>query len=98
MPRSAWVRGNCIPLVADMSKITLQIELDEQQAKHYLQWLCSQYNLTMADVWYSDRYRNVPSGERGPKVLADVPHLQGICRTRKALEAQLSTASTERSR
>lgn len=81
-----------------MSKITLQIELDEQQAKHYLQWLCSQYNLTMADVWYSDRYRNVPSGERGPKVLADVPHLQGICRTRKALEAQLSTASTERSR
>lgn len=81
-----------------MSKITLQIELDEQQAQHYLQWLSSQYNLTMADVWYSDRYRNVPSGERGPKVLADIPHLLGICRTRKALEAQLSTASTERSR
>ncbi|MEB3437886.1 hypothetical protein U8291_12715 [Pseudomonas sp. A2] len=81
-----------------MSKITLQIELDEQQAQHYLQWLSSQYNLTMADVWYSDRYRNVPSGERGPKVLADVPHLLGICRTRKALEAQLGTAATERSR
>ncbi|MFB4400498.1 hypothetical protein [Pseudomonas inefficax] len=76
-----------------MSKITLQIELDELQAKHYLQWLCSQYNLTMADVWYSDRYRNVPTGERGPKVLADVPHLQGICRTRKALEQLLGPVS-----
>ena len=89
MPRPAWVRGNCIPLVADMSKITLQIELDEHQAKHYLLWLQSQYTLTMAEVWYSDRYRTVPAGERGPKVLADVPHLQGICRTRKALEKQL---------
>ena len=37
-----------------MSKINLQIELDEQQAKHYLQWLDSQYTLTMAEVWYSD--------------------------------------------
>ncbi|WP_070086063.1 MULTISPECIES: hypothetical protein [Pseudomonas] len=72
-----------------MSKITLQIELDEHQAKHYLLWLQSQYTLTMAEVWYSDRYRTVPAGERGPKVLADVPHLQGICRTRKALEKQL---------
>ncbi|WP_251962633.1 hypothetical protein [Pseudomonas sp. Marseille-Q5299] len=69
-----------------MSKITLKIELDEQQAKHYLQWLSSQYNLTMAEVWYSDRYRHVPAGERGPKVLADIPHLLGICRTRKELE------------
>ncbi|MHB0782016.1 hypothetical protein [Pseudomonas putida] len=68
-----------------MSKITLQIELDEQQAKHYLQWLSSQYNLTMADVWYSDRYRNVPSGERGPKVLADVPHLRGSAAPEKRL-------------
>ncbi|MGJ3439602.1 hypothetical protein AAZU54_06325 [Pseudomonas sp. Je.1.5.c] len=79
-----------------MSKITLQFELDVQQAQHYLQWLSSQYNLTMADVWYSDRYRNVPSGQRGPKVLADVPHLLGICRTRKALEEQLSPVVTER--
>lgn len=93
MPRPAWVRGNCIPLVADMSKITLQIELDEHQAKHYLQWLQSQYTLTMAEVWYSDRYRNVPQGDRGPKVLADVPHLQGICRTRKALESKLGTTA-----
>ncbi|HGY9620372.1 MULTISPECIES: hypothetical protein [Pseudomonas] len=80
-----------------MSKINLQIELDEQQAEHYLQWLNSQYTLTMAEVWYSDRYRNVPVGERGPKVLADVPHLQGICRTRKALERKLGSA-VERSR
>ena len=79
-----------------MSKINLQIELDEQQAKHYLQWLTSQFNLTMADVWYSDRYRSVPVGKRGPKVLADVPPLSGICRTRKALEQQLAATSPER--
>lgn len=79
-----------------MSKITLQIELDEQHAKHYLHWLSSQYNLTMADVWYSDRYRNVPAGERGPKVLADVPHLLGICRTRKALEDKIGQVASER--
>lgn len=97
MTRCAWVRGNCIPLVAEMSKINLQIELDEQQAKHYLQWLESQYTLTMAEVWYSDRYRNVPSGERGPRVLADVPHLQGIFRTRRELERKLATTA-ERSR
>lgn len=81
-----------------MSKITLKIELEELQAKHYLQWLSSQYNLTMADVWYSDRYRNVPSGERVPKVLADVPHLLGISRTRKALEEHLGPVATERAR
>ncbi|HBP6689777.1 TPA: hypothetical protein L6B04_16050 [Pseudomonas aeruginosa] len=79
-----------------MSKITLHIELNEQQAKHYLQWLNSQFNLTMADVWYSDRYRDVPAGKRGPKVLADVPHLSGICRTRKALEQQLAAVTMER--
>jgi len=76
-----------------MSKITFTIELDEQQAKHYLQWLSSQYNLTMADVWYSDRYRNVPAGKRAPKVVADIPHLLGICRTRKELEKHFSPAA-----
>lgn len=89
-------KGKLHSIGGDMSKITLQIELDEQQAKHYLQWLSSQFNLTMADVWYSDRYRNVPAGERAPKVLADVPHLQGICRTRKALEQKLGPAKAER--
>lgn len=89
-------KGKLHSIGGDMSKITLQIELDEQQAKHYLQWLNSQFNLTMADVWYSDRYRSVPTGERGPKVLADVPHLSGISRTRRALEQQLAVTATER--
>ncbi|MGE8327252.1 hypothetical protein [Pseudomonas urmiensis] len=79
-----------------MNKINLHIELSEQQARHFLLWLDSQFNLTMADVWYSDRYRNVPTGERAPKVLADVPHLSGISRARKALEHQLAVTATER--
>ncbi|CAB5643237.1 Uncharacterised protein [Pseudomonas putida] len=94
MPRSAWVRGNCIQLVAEMSNITIQFTLDEQQAKQYLQWLAGQYTNAMAEVWYSDRYRNVPDGQRGRKVLQDLPHLRGICRTHKALEAQLKAAAT----
>jgi hypothetical protein len=72
-----------------MSKITIKLELDEQQAKHYLLWLTSQYEVTMADVWYSDRYRHVPSGKRAPRVLEDIPHLAGICRTRTELKKQL---------
>lgn len=98
MPRTAWVRGNCIQLVAEMSNITIQLTLDEQQAQQYLQWLAGQYAHAMSEVWYSDRYRNVPAGERGRKVLQDLPHLRGISRTHKALEAQLGTAATERSR
>ncbi len=96
MPRSAWVRGNCIPLVAEMSNITIQITLDEQQAKQYQLWLAGQFALEMSGVWYSDRYRNVPTGERGRKVLQDVPHLRGICRTRKALEDLLGPVQVER--
>ena len=78
-----------------MSKITIKLELDEQQAKKYLQWLDSQYNVTMADVWYSDRYRNVPSGKRAPKVLEDLPYLAGICKTRSELKKQLVVAVAE---
>lgn len=90
MPAFAWVRGNCTQLVADMTNITIQLDLNQEQAKHYLQWLDSQYKSTMADVWYSDRYRNVPSGERGPQVMRDVPHLAGITRTRRELEKRLA--------
>lgn len=90
MPRPAWVRGNCIQLVATMTKITIQLELDEQQAERYLQWLNFQYSTTMAEVWHSDRYRHVPSGERGPKVLRDVPHLVGIGRTCRELKKKLA--------
>lgn len=74
-----------------MSKITIQLELDEQQAERYLQWLDTQYSTTMAEVWHSDRYRHVPCGERGPKVLRDVPHLVGIGRTSRALKKQLGS-------
>lgn len=79
-----------------MSNITIQLELNEQQAKQYLQWLNSQYDTTMADIWYSDRYRNVPSAQRAPKVLQDVPHLAGICRTRSELKKQLGAVAVER--
>ena len=79
-----------------MSNITIQLELNQQQAEQYLQWLNSQYDTTMADVWYSDRYRNVPRGQRAPKVLLDIPHLTGICRTRNELKKQLDSNVVER--
>lgn len=94
--RIAWVGEICNLLVAEMSKITIKLELDEQQAQHYLLWLTSQYEVTMADIWYSDRYRNVPNGQRGPKVLADYPHLAGIGKTRHELKKQLVVPTAER--
>lgn len=93
MPAAAWVRGNCTQLVADMTDINIQVALSPEQAKHYLKWLNSQYSTTMADVWYSDRYRNVPCGERAPHVMRDVPHLAGISRTRRELEKCLAERS-----
>lgn len=75
-----------------MSKITIKLELDEQQAQVYLLWLTSQYEVTMADIWYSDRYRDVPTGQRGQKVLADFPHLAGIGKTRTELKKHLGPA------
>ncbi|MNY09976.1 hypothetical protein D3C86_1429270 [compost metagenome] len=79
-----------------MSNITIHLELNQQQAEQYLRWLNSQYDTTMADVWYSDRYRNVPRGQRAPKVLQDIPHLAGICRTRIELKKQLDSNAVER--
>ncbi|MFK0032997.1 hypothetical protein [Pseudomonas monteilii] len=73
-----------------MSKITIQLELDVQQAKHYLLWLNTQFEATMAEVWYSDHYRNVPAGLRAPRVVRDIPHLLGISRTRRELQRQLA--------
>ncbi len=72
-----------------MSKITIQLEFDEQQAKQYLLWLNAQFDTTMAEVWYSDRYRDVPAGVRAPRVVQDIPHLIGISRTRRELQKQL---------
>ncbi|MFV2945276.1 hypothetical protein [Pseudomonas japonica] len=73
-----------------MTNINIKLEMSTEQAKHYLQWLDSQFKTTMADVWYSDRYRNVPCGERAPHVMRDVPHLAGISRTRRELEKCLA--------
>lgn len=79
-----------------MSNITFEITLDEQQAKQYQLWLAGQYAHAMAEVWYSDRYRDVPTGERGRKVLQDLPHLRGICRTSKVLADLLGPVKVER--
>ncbi|MBF8779101.1 hypothetical protein IV505_05015 [Pseudomonas fulva] len=76
-----------------MSNITLRLELDERQARHYLDWLSSQFDVIMAELWFSDRYRHVPCGARAPKVLADHPHLAGIGRTRHARRKQLAQSS-----
>lgn len=73
-----------------MSNITLHLALDERQARHYLSWLGSQFDAIMAELWFSDRYRDVPCGARGPNVLADHPHLAGIGRTCHALRKQLA--------
>lgn len=87
--RCAWVGGICTLLVAEMNKITIKLEMDEHQAQHYLLWLTTQYEVTLADIWYSDRYQNVPSGQRAPKVLEDMPYLAGLCKTRSELKKQL---------
>ncbi|MDF0732342.1 hypothetical protein P0Y43_16650 [Pseudomonas entomophila] len=79
-----------------MTDITIEITLSEQQARMYLQWLHCQYTLAMSEVWFSDRYRHVPDGERGRQVLADLPHLRGVCRTHKALQSKLAPTSMER--
>ena len=73
-----------------MSKITIQLMFDEQLAKQYLLWLNAQFDTTMAEVWYSDRYRNVPAGMRAPHGGRDIPHLLGISRTRRELQKQLA--------
>lgn len=72
-----------------MSSITIQIQLDERQAQAYLRWLVSHYEVAMADVWHSDKYRFVPEGQRGPRVFRDNPHIAGINRTTRALREQI---------
>ena len=61
-----------------MSNINVTIQLDPKQAEAYLRWLVSQYEQAMADCWYSDKYRYVPEGFRGNRVLQDHPHIAGI--------------------
>lgn len=79
-----------------MSKITIQLKLNEQQSKKYLQWLTNQYEVTMANLWDFYRDRRVPAGQRGSNALPDVPYLAETCRTRGQLKKQIGTNAMER--
>jgi hypothetical protein len=69
--------------------ITVSIQLSPTQAEAYLAWVVRQYELAMTEVWYSDRYRNVPEGMRGPLVLQDHPYIAGLNRTARELRKQV---------
>jgi hypothetical protein len=77
-------------MVAQMSDLTLSIQLNRKQAQAYLRYLVSQYEQAMADCWYSDRYREVPEGLRGQRVLQDHPHIAGIGRSARELKRLLA--------
>lgn len=79
-----------------MSKITIQLNLDEHQVKPCPHRLTTQHEVTMAILWYSGHHRKVPTGQRGSKVLLDLPYLAGTCRTRCELKKQLDTSAVER--
>lgn len=72
--------------------IPVTVEVQRHQALAYLRWLDNQYQLAMAEVWFADRYRNTPAGERGRAILLDHQHIVGIYRTRRALRLQLGFA------
>ncbi len=71
------------------TQITVSIQLTPRQARAYLNWVVRQYELAITEVWYSDRYRNVPEGLRGPRVLHDYPHIAGLNRTARELRRQV---------
>ncbi len=73
-----------------MSDITVSIQLNPTQGQAYLRWLVNQYEQAMADLWYSDSYRYVAEGFRAQRVLADHPHIAGICRSARELRKQLA--------
>lgn len=73
-----------------MSDITVSIQLNQSQSQAYLRWLVNQYERAMADLWYSDNYRYVAEGFRAQRVLADHPHIAGICRSARELRKQLA--------
>lgn len=77
-------------MVAKMSDLTLSIQLNRIQANAYLRFLVNQYEQAMAACWYSDRYRNVPEGMRGQRVLQDHPHIAGIGRSARELKRLLA--------
>jgi hypothetical protein len=71
------------------TQITVSIQLSPTQAEAYLAWVVRQYELAMTEVWYSDRYRKVPEGLRGPAVLRDHPYIAGLNRTARELRKQV---------
>ena len=71
------------------TNVSIQIQLQPQQADAYLRWLTIQFQLLMTDCWYDDKYRYTPQGLRGPKILEDHPHIAGLNRTRRELLKQL---------
>ncbi|MDA7086528.1 hypothetical protein PH586_09070 [Pseudomonas sp. SA3-5] len=73
-----------------MNDISVSIQLNQSQAEAYLRWLVNQYEQAMAACWYSDRYRYVAEGFRAQRVLADHPHIAGICRSARELRKQLA--------
>lgn len=75
-----------------MTNVSIEVQLNPAQANAYLRWLTVQFQLLMTDCWYDDKYRYTPQGLRGPKILADHPHIAGLNRTRRELQKQLKAA------
>ncbi|NNT92970.1 hypothetical protein [Stutzerimonas nitrititolerans] len=71
------------------TNVSIQIQLQPQQAEAYLRWLTSQYEQLMAACWYDDRYRYTPQGLRGKRILEDHPHIAGLNRTMRVLVKEL---------
>jgi len=71
------------------TNVSIQIQLQPQQAEAYLRWLTSQYEQLMAACWYDDKYRYTPAGFRGPRILEDHPHIAGLNRTMRVLVKEL---------
>jgi hypothetical protein len=83
-------------MAADMSKKNIQLNHVEQQANEYRQRLTNQYEVAMADLGDSCRFRKVPAGQRGSKALPDVPYLAEISCMACEFKKQLDTNSVER--
>jgi len=71
------------------TNLSIEIQLNAQQADAYLRWLTSQYELLMAACWYDDKYRYTPQGMRGRRILEDHPHIAGVNRTMRVLVKEL---------
>ncbi len=78
-----------------MTNVSIQIQLQPQQAEAYLRWLTSQYEQLMAACWYDDKYRYTPAGFRGPRILEDHPHIAGVNRTARELVKQLKAQGVQ---